>query len=179
MHDSVGYFAFKHLFGWLLGFFLNTYMHSIKLRTIIYGLSISQNPQPYTNTKQSASEESSSDPQLERQVETIRNLVDSYMKIVTKTTRDMVPKAIMMLIINNAKDFINGELLAHLYASGDQVNKLASNTRENCGSNCNMTISTCLQAQMMEESAESATRREEMLRMYRACKDALQIIGKS
>ncbi|XP_034136071.1 dynamin isoform X4 [Drosophila guanche] len=102
--------------------------------------------------QKSTSEESSSDPQLERQVETIRNLVDSYMKIVTKTTRDMVPKAIMMLIINNAKDFINGELLAHLYASGDQ-------------------------AQMMEESAESATRREEMLRMYRACKDALQIIG--
>ncbi|XP_032594381.1 dynamin isoform X5 [Drosophila grimshawi] len=102
--------------------------------------------------QKSANEESSTDPQLERQVETIRNLVDSYMKIVTKTTRDMVPKAIMMLIINNAKDFINGELLAHLYASGDQ-------------------------AQMMEESAESATRREEMLRMYRACKDSLQIIG--
>lgn len=63
------------------------------------------------------------DPQLERQVETIRNLVDSYMKIVTKTTRDLVPKTIMHLIINNAKDFINGELLAHLYASGDQVRK--------------------------------------------------------
>lgn len=61
------------------------------------------------------------DPQLERQVETIRNLVDSYMKIVTKTTRDLVPKTIMHLIINNGKDFINGELLAHLYASGDQV----------------------------------------------------------
>lgn len=61
------------------------------------------------------------DPQLERQVETIRNLVDSYMRIVTKTTRDLVPKTIMMIIINNAKDFINGELLAHLYASGDQV----------------------------------------------------------
>lgn len=43
------------------------------------------------------------------------------MKIVTKTTRDMVPKAIMMIIINNSKEFINGELLAHLYASGDQV----------------------------------------------------------
>ncbi|XP_055914919.1 dynamin isoform X2 [Eupeodes corollae] len=97
-------------------------------------------------------ETTSMDPQLERQVETIRNLVDSYMKIVTKTTRDMVPKAIMMLIINNAKDFINGELLAHLYASGDQ-------------------------AQMMEESAESAVRREEMLRMYHACKEALRIIG--
>lgn len=95
---------------------------------------------------------SSLDPQLERQVETIRNLVDSYMKIVTKTTRDMVPKAIMMLIINNSKDFINGELLAHLYASGDQ-------------------------ASMMEESPEEAQKREEMLRMYHACKEALRIIG--
>ncbi|XP_061402954.1 dynamin isoform X1 [Musca vetustissima] len=102
--------------------------------------------------REQASVETSTDPQLERQVETIRNLVDSYMKIVTKTTRDMVPKAIMMLIINNTKDFINGELLAHLYASGDQ-------------------------AQMMEESAEAASKREEMLRMYHACKDALRIIG--
>ncbi|XP_046801890.1 dynamin-like, partial [Lucilia cuprina] len=101
---------------------------------------------------QQASVETSTDPQLERQVETIRNLVDSYMKIVTKTTRDMVPKAIMMIIINNTKDFINGELLAHLYASGDQ-------------------------SQMMEESAEAASKREEMLRMYHACKDALRIIG--
>lgn len=95
---------------------------------------------------------SSMDPQLERQVETIRNLVDSYMRIVTKTTRDLVPKTIMMLIINNAKDFINGELLAHLYASGDQ-------------------------SQMMEESPEEAQKREEMLRMYHACKEALHIIG--
>jgi len=44
---------------------------------------------------------SSLDPQLERQVETIRNLVDSYMRIVTKTIRDLVPKAIMYLIVNN------------------------------------------------------------------------------
>ncbi|XP_075228266.1 dynamin-1 shibire isoform X3 [Lycorma delicatula] len=95
---------------------------------------------------------SSMDPMLERQVETIRNLVDSYMKIVTKTTRDLVPKTIMLLIINNAKDFINGELLAHLYASGDQ-------------------------ASMMEESPEEALKREEMLRMYHACKEALRIIG--
>lgn len=105
------------------------------------------------NGEEGGSESSSSmDPQLERQVETIRNLVDSYMKIVTKTTRDLVPKTIMMLIINNAKDFINGELLAHLYASGDQ-------------------------AQMMEESPEEALKREEMLRMYHACKEALRIIG--
>jgi len=97
-------------------------------------------------------ETNSLDPQLERQVETIRNLVDSYMRIVTKTTRDMVPKCIMYLVVNNTKDFINGELLAHLYASGDQN-------------------------QMMEESQEAATKREEMLRMYHACKEALRIIG--
>ncbi|KAK7058713.1 Dynamin-2 [Halocaridina rubra] len=92
------------------------------------------------------------DPQLERQVETIRNLVDSYMKIVTKTTRDLVPKCLMHLMINNTKEFIMGELLAHLYASGDQ-------------------------SSMMEESPEEARKREEMLRMYHACKEALKIIG--
>ncbi|XP_049821520.1 dynamin isoform X1 [Aethina tumida] len=95
---------------------------------------------------------SSMDPQLERQVETIRNLVDSYMKIVTKTTRDLVPKTIMYMIINHTKDFINGELLAHIYASGDQ-------------------------SQMMEEAPEEAQKREEMLRMYHACKESLHIIG--
>jgi len=92
------------------------------------------------------------DPQLERQVETIRNLVDSYMKIVTKTCRDLVPKIIMYLMINDAKAFINGELLANLYATGDTHN-------------------------MMEESADEALKREEMLRMYHACKEALACLG--
>ena len=64
------------------------------------------------------------DPQLERQVETIRNLVDSYMKIVTKTCRDLVPKCIMFLMINDTKSFINGELLASLYSTGDTVIEL-------------------------------------------------------
>merc|ERR1719317_1046655 len=107
------------------------------------------------NTADGESETSgigSVDPQLERQVETIRNLVDSYMKIVTKTCRDLVPKIIMYLMINDAKAFINGELLANLYSTGDTQG-------------------------MMEESADEALRREEMLRMYHACKEALKIIG--
>lgn len=95
---------------------------------------------------------SSMDPQLERQVETIRNLVDSYMRIVTKTFRDLVPKIIMYLTINDTKDFIYSELLAALYASGDQ-------------------------SQLMEESVEEARKRDELLRMYHACKEALRIIG--
>lgn len=61
------------------------------------------------------------DPQLERQVETIRNLVDSYMKIITKTIRDLVPKIIMHLMINETKDFIKSELLPSLYSACDQV----------------------------------------------------------
>ncbi|XP_039517432.1 dynamin-1a isoform X3 [Pimephales promelas] len=92
------------------------------------------------------------DPQLERQVETIRNLVDSYMSIVNKTVRDLMPKTIMHLMINNTKEFINAELLAQLYSCGDQ------NT-------------------LMEESADQAQHRDEMLRMYHALKEALQIIG--
>ena len=32
---------------------------------------------------------------------------------------------------------------------------------------------------MMEESQEAAAKREEMLRMYHACKEALRIIGKN
>ncbi|XP_067332318.1 dynamin-3 isoform X4 [Channa argus] len=94
----------------------------------------------------------SMDPQLERQVETIRNLVDSYIGIINKSIRDLVPKTIMHLMINNSKDFIHSELLAYLYSSGDQTS-------------------------LMEESADQAQRRDEMLRMYHALKEALHIIG--
>ncbi|XP_052093658.1 dynamin-1-like isoform X4 [Mytilus californianus] len=94
----------------------------------------------------------SMDPQLERQVETIRNLVDSYMKIVNKTQRDLVPKTIMFLCVNNVQEFIGAELMAHLYSTVDQQS-------------------------LMEESQEEAQRREELLRMYHATKEALAIIG--
>jgi len=52
----------------------------------------------------------SSDPLLERQVETIRNLVDSYLKIIHKTHRDLVPKTVMHLIVNEVcyKAFLMG-----------------------------------------------------------------------
>ncbi|WP_353804376.1 hypothetical protein, partial [Acinetobacter baumannii] len=74
------------------------------------------------------------------------------MAIVNKTVRDLMPKTIMHLMINNTKEFIFSELLANLYSCGDQ------NT-------------------LMEESAEQAQRRDELLRMYHALKEALNIIG--
>ncbi|XP_056891317.1 dynamin-2-like isoform X1 [Takifugu flavidus] len=94
----------------------------------------------------------SMDPQLERQVETIRNLVGSYMDIVNKSITDLMPKTIMHIMINSAKDFIHSELVAYLYVAGDQ-------------------------SSLMEESAEQAQRRDEMLRMYHALKEALVLIG--
>ncbi|XP_017544289.1 dynamin 3a isoform X1 [Pygocentrus nattereri] len=93
----------------------------------------------------------SMDPQLERQVETIRNLVDSYMSIVYKSIRDLMPKSIMHLMINNVKEFIHSELLAQLYSTGDQ-------------------------SALMDESPEQALRREEVLRTHSALKEALTII---
>lgn len=118
------------------------------------------------------------DPQLERKVETIRNLVDSYMAIVNKCIRDLMPKTIMHLMINNVnereklvsvavetcesprnspfghqvKEFINAELLAQLYSAGDQNS-------------------------LMDESQEQAQRRDEVLRTHQALKEALAIIG--
>lgn len=56
------------------------------------------------NDENGQAENFSMDPQLERQVETIRNLVDSYMSIINKCIRDLIPKTIMHLMINNVSD---------------------------------------------------------------------------
>lgn len=56
----------------------------------------------------------SMDPQLERQVETIRNLVDSYMSIINKCIRDLIPKTIMHLMINNVSSSQDSKLVQHV-----------------------------------------------------------------
>ncbi|XP_055331611.1 dynamin-like isoform X2 [Paramacrobiotus metropolitanus] len=107
---------------------------------------------PHENGMDGSADTASIDPQLERQVETIRNLVGSYMQIINKTIKDLVPKTVMHLLMNETKEFIHGELLAQLYSTTDQ-------------------------SQLMEESPEESRRRDEMLRMYHACSEALRIIG--
>ncbi|XP_038162835.1 dynamin 3a isoform X3 [Cyprinodon tularosa] len=102
--------------------------------------------------KIAVNEQESTDPQLERQVETIRNLVDSYMSIIYKTMRDLMPKTIMHLMINNVKEFISSELLPQLYALGE------------CSA-------------LMDEAPEQRQRREEVLRKHSALKEALTVIG--
>ncbi|KAM8745078.1 dynamin 3a isoform 4-T5 [Acanthopagrus schlegelii] len=97
--------------------------------------------------------ENFTDPQLERQVETIRSLVDSYMSIIYKTIKDLMPKTIMHLMINSVKEFISSELLAQLYALGE------------CSA-------------LMDESPEQQKYREEVLRKHAALKEALAVVGK-
>ena len=92
------------------------------------------------------------DPQLERQVETIRNLVESYFGIISKNIRDNVPKTIMFMMVNKLKTFMTSDLLPTIYSAGDQD-------------------------RMMEESQEAARKREEMVSMYHTCKDALVLIS--
>eukprot|EP00055_Hartaetosiga_balthica_P003852 m.9176 g.9176 ORF g.9176 m.9176 type:complete len:818 (-) comp3388_c1_seq1:75-2528(-) len=91
------------------------------------------------------------DPVLERQVETIRNLVDSYMSIIMKTLRDQIPKVCMHMMINYIKEFISTELMAHLY-------------RESAES-------------LMEENPAEKKKRDDMLHMYEVTKEAIGIIG--
>lgn len=58
---------------------------------------------------------------LERQVESVRKLVTSYMQIVRKTVRDLVPKASVCLLINKVRRFLAEDLLVQLCTSTDQI----------------------------------------------------------
>lgn len=65
---------------------------------------------------------------------------------------EFLSEMFLLFFCIQTKEFINAELLAQLYSCGDQ------NT-------------------LMEESAEQAQHRDEMLRMYHALREALNIIG--
>eukprot|EP00126_Sphaerothecum_destruens_P011271 Sdes_comp20885_c1_seq1m17941 len=92
------------------------------------------------------------DPILERQVDTIRNLVDSYMEIIHKTFLDMVPKIIMSTMIHTVQEFCSNEIVANLYRAGSAE-------------------------ELMQESAEEVQRREQLSKMFSMTKEALQIIN--
>lgn len=136
----------------------------------------------------------SMDPQLERKVETIRNLVDSYMAIVNKCIRDLMPKTIMHLMINNVRDAIMRLALRNVRARKMAKQRCSKSTEK---SNSNMWsinpvwqvkdfINAELLAQLysagdqntlMDESQEQVQRRDEVLRTHHALKEALAIIG--
>ncbi|XP_065197037.1 dynamin-1-like [Sycon ciliatum] len=100
--------------------------------------------------KSAGPETYATDPQMERQVEVIRNLVDSYVGIVHKTILDQVPKSIVHLLVNQIKNFIAKDMLPALYSADH--------------------------GSLMEESKAEVQRRDETLRMYQSSKAALKII---
>ena len=55
------------------------------------------------------------DTQLERKVDMIRNMVESYLNIVHKTQRDYVPKTIMHMIVNEVRVQMTGCQLAEIW----------------------------------------------------------------
>lgn len=114
--------------------------------------------EPITNGDdlQDDQEYAAADPHLDREVETIRNLVKSYVKIVSKTFRDLVPKYITRLVINEMKEFIVGDtlyiLLNDLYSNGEH-------------------------STLMEMSPEEEKRKDDILKLYNSISDALKKIN--
>ena len=65
---------------------------------------------------QSKEDVGKSDPALERQVEIIRSLVASYLAIISKMTRDLVPKTIMHLMIRDVScDVVSYDFCGNLF----------------------------------------------------------------
>lgn len=56
------------------------------------------------------------DPTLNAEVNDIYEKIDSYTRIVRKTARDMIPKAITLYIIKELINYINKDLLVSLLA---------------------------------------------------------------
>ncbi|KAK2702403.1 hypothetical protein QYM36_018986 [Artemia franciscana] len=84
-----------------------------------------------------------------RQILTIRNAIDSYMKIVSNQVKDLVPKCIVKILLNSCKDFIQSDLLAELYHKN--------------------------LANLILENEEEVNQREEKRRLYGACRDTLKV----
>ncbi|KAG4066391.1 hypothetical protein HA402_010407, partial [Bradysia odoriphaga] len=94
------------------------------------------------------------EPSLERAIAIIYNGVDSYMSIVKKTTRNMVPKAITLYIIKELDDYINRRLFLELLALSNDVNN----------------------AYLFTLSSAEAEKMKKKLDTYEALKEALKII---
>ncbi|PAA83032.1 hypothetical protein BOX15_Mlig016602g3 [Macrostomum lignano] len=102
--------------------------------------------------RSSSIEEETLDPSMERQVETIRSLAKSYMRIVDKAQRDFVPKTIIHMVVNDLRSFLKTSLPVQLYSCSDQTS-------------------------LMEESEAEATRRVETARAYKATVEALRVLS--
>ncbi|XP_065198009.1 dynamin-1-like [Sycon ciliatum] len=91
------------------------------------------------------------DPHMERNVEKIRSMVDSYVTIVINLVKDRVPKSIVHIIIMSLRNFVDEDISSYIY---DQ----------------NVSDLMC-------ESPGEEERRRNVLQLYKASREALDIIN--
>jgi len=94
----------------------------------------------------------SMDRDTEQKVEVIRNLVDSYMRIINKWAMSQIPKTIVHFMVNGVKHYLKNDVLVKLYEIEQEMD-------------------------LMEEAPEEVERRCEMLRTYQSLTEALKIIS--
>lgn len=86
------------------------------------------------------------------ETEVIKLLIDLYYNIVKRTVQDLVPKAIMLKLINKLKDNIQKELLEKMYSSPDLED-------------------------LVKENESTVQKRKECLNMVEVLKNAQQIVS--
>lgn len=111
----------------------------------------SQDEENVNDTKMGDDQVINFDPTLDKRVENIRNLVDSYMHIVMDNIKDIVPKIIMALMVNKTKDFLRTEIQTQLLVADSE--------------------------HLMEEAPEEEERRKILLNMYQGLKEALRVLS--
>lgn len=110
---------------------------------------------PVKESRSEVSNDNTMDPQLERKVDLIRELVDSYLSIVTKKLQDTVPKISMHMLVNRMVSFSKDDLLSGIYSTH--------------GGNADT---------LLEESANARKEREDILNIYESSKSALAVINR-
>lgn len=87
------------------------------------------------------------------EVEVIKLLITSYYNITKRTIIDMIPKATMLHLVQEAKNSLQRELLQELYAKSETMNEV------------------------MRESDHVVTRRKECVKMIAALENASEIVA--
>lgn len=86
------------------------------------------------------------------ETEVIKLLISSYYNIVKRTVSDIVPKAIMLKLINKSKDEIQKTLLEKMYSSPDLED-------------------------LVKENEVTVQKRKECIRMVEVLKNASEIVS--
>lgn len=109
------------------------------------------------NRYEEKTDELTADPALDRQVNQIRNLTDTYLKIVQVKMVDTVPKLCMHTQVHALKNFIQSDLLNKLYEEAEGMGGSIDH--------------------LLEESTESQQEREAAIAEYDASATALAVIN--